>query len=161
MKRRGIQIGLVVAIGVATLGLIAGVESSGREVPSHASYPAPSGQPAEARSYRDMQTRSYGPNAELPPRWWKQLATRAPVPHDDAKRAARRAYQGAPPTIPHAVDQLAPPACLACHQTGVTIGAVSAPVMNHPRRDSCLQCHVVSSDPRLPTRPARSPEAQP
>lgn len=62
-------------------------------------------------------------------------------------RASNRAFNGAPPTVPHAVDQSAEPNCLACHQTGVVIAGKVAPAMSHAPFVSCLQCHVVQKAP--------------
>jgi cytochrome c-type protein NapB len=62
-----------------------------------------------------------------------------------AWRASRRAYAGAPPTIPHPIGQLAVNACLACHQDGATVGGRTAPLMGHARYESCVQCHVPSA----------------
>jgi cytochrome c-type protein NapB len=148
-------------IAAGTAGLISGVEGTRR---AHApggsaadDLPAPAH--VEARSYRDMQQRAYGPNAELPAAWLRAIRA-APDPlvpiaqtDDDrerarARRAGRRAYDGAPPVIPHPVDQLAAPACATCHEHGAVVAGLVAPVMSHARRDSCLQCHVVAADPR-------------
>jgi len=59
-----------------------------------------------------------------------------------AKRAARRAYDGAPPRIPHAIDQRTSSACLACHENGLVIADHVAPKMSHPVYSNCTQCHV-------------------
>ncbi len=162
---RGLQVGFVAAVAVAIVGLVSGVESSGRQAASYREQrPAPANA-AEARSYRDMRTRDYGPNAAQAPGWWNALRGPAldlfvPVvqsAEDRARaleaRAGRRAYDGAPPTIPHAVDQLGVPACLACHADGARVAGKRAPVMSHDERTSCLQCHVTGSDPR----PAETP----
>lgn len=158
--QRGMQIGIVVAVTAAAIGLISGVESSGREVASYVDRRAPASAPVEARSYTDERSRAYGPNAEQARTWWPVLRGAAPdrfaaVVQTDAdrdaalvRRAGRRAYDGAPPTIPHAVDQIAPPACLSCHGEGIVVAGKTAPVMSHPRHDSCVQCHVVAIDPR-------------
>jgi nitrate reductase (cytochrome), electron transfer subunit len=59
---------------------------------------------------------------------------------------ARRAYPGAPPIIPHTVDDHQAPdrACLACHAGGGWVPRFSAyaPVTPHPEQTSCRQCHV-------------------
>lgn len=59
---------------------------------------------------------------------------------------ARRAYPGAPPIIPHAVDdgQTSDRACLACHADGGWAPPFEAfsPVTPHPEQTSCRQCHV-------------------
>jgi cytochrome c-type protein NapB len=160
---RGLEIGVVAAVAVAAVGLWSGVESSSREVASYRARGAPSPAPVApaARSYRDMRVTSYGPNAGLPVEWWKTLrggdpdlfAPMAPQTPEAraaalARRAGRRAFDGAPPAVPHAVDQIAVPACVACHGGGVTVAGIAAPVMSHPPHDSCLQCHVTAADPR-------------
>lgn len=49
-----------------------------------------------------------------------------------------RAYEGAPPLIPHDAEARKG-ACLVCHGTGVA----GAPIVPHPtRNDFCLQCHI-------------------
>jgi cytochrome c-type protein NapB len=50
--------------------------------------------------------------------------------------------------VPHAIDQIGVPACLACHDRGMQVGALIARPMSHEPRASCVQCHVVSEDPR-------------
>jgi cytochrome c-type protein NapB len=59
---------------------------------------------------------------------------------------ARRAYPGAPPVIPHAVDEREAfgKACLACHGSGGWVARFEAyaPVTPHPELISCRQCHV-------------------
>lgn len=59
-----------------------------------------------------------------------------------ASRAARRAYDGAPPTVPHPVDERASPNCVVCHEHGAMVGTLRAPAMSHAMLSSCLQCHV-------------------
>lgn len=49
-----------------------------------------------------------------------------------------RAYEGAPPLVPHDAEARKG-MCLACHG----IGMVGAPITPHPTRNHfCLQCHV-------------------
>jgi nitrate reductase cytochrome c-type subunit len=58
-------------------------------------------------------------------------------------RAERRAYDGAPPVIPHAVAALGRENCLSCHQSGsVHNGARVGPPRSHPAWGDCRQCHV-------------------
>jgi cytochrome c-type protein NapB len=64
-----------------------------------------------------------------------------------ADRAELRAFDGAPPTIPHPVRQRSPSECQACHAEGLTIGAAVAHPPSHPAYASCTQCHVVSASP--------------
>ncbi|HME97872.1 MAG TPA: cytochrome c3 family protein [Methylomirabilota bacterium] len=59
---------------------------------------------------------------------------------------ARRAYPGAPPAIPHPVDEREAfgKACLSCHGSGGWAPRFEAyaPVTPHPEMMSCRQCHV-------------------
>lgn len=63
------------------------------------------------------------------------------------KRRTRRAYAAAPPLIPHKVSQRAAPNCRTCHETGLTVGGLRAPVPGHAMMANCTQCHVQSSVP--------------
>lgn len=58
-----------------------------------------------------------------------------------ASRAANRAFEGAPPTIPHPVDEADGLICDGCHTDG-SAGVVYDPMMSHSYRVSCTQCHV-------------------
>lgn len=63
-----------------------------------------------------------------------------------AKRAANRAFEGAPPTIPHQIDHMSTVSCTACHGAdgqSLRIGnQVVAQPMSHPLMTNCTQCHV-------------------
>lgn len=62
---------------------------------------------------------------------------------DLATRAERRAYNGAPPTIPHRVAPRDATTCVACHgPDGLRLGDVTARPMPHAHFASCTQCHV-------------------
>ena len=59
----------------------------------------------------------------------------------------RRAYPGAPPYIPHAIEDeqgLGGAACLVCHADGGYVPKFDAytPVAPHPEMTNCRQCHV-------------------
>src|SRR5574337_82467 len=59
------------------------------------------------------------------------------APQQGSKRLPR-AYEGAPPLIPHDAEARKG-VCLACHEFGVA----GAPIVPHPTRNHfCLQCHV-------------------
>jgi len=73
------------------------------------------------------------------------------------QRKARRAYDGAPPTIPHLVRQDRAADCMACHSEGLQLGAKRAALLPHDNFSQCTQCHVpevvdlpkvAGSDPR-------------
>jgi nitrate reductase (cytochrome), electron transfer subunit len=56
-----------------------------------------------------------------------------------APREGQRAWQGAPPTIPHSTSMRSN--CRACHGPGGRAGLRST----HPQRASCLQCHALDA----------------
>jgi cytochrome c-type protein NapB len=76
-------------------------------------------------------------------------------------RAINRAYDGAPPTVPHPIRQGSAAECLACHRDGLTIGNATASPIPHAELASCTQCHVVASSPipgsLPPSAAARAP----
>jgi cytochrome c-type protein NapB len=159
-----------VALAAAGAGLVTGVSQTSREVQGHGRRPLPSAPAPSARSYADMRAARFGPNARMYDGAFDRLAAAGPGLHDPveqsevdrqaarAERARRRAYDGAPPTIPHAIDQQAAPDCLACHEAGAKIGGRVAPRMSHARHDSCVQCHVVAGDPRPVASTPPAPE---
>ncbi|MCB1204573.1 MAG: hypothetical protein KDN18_09965 [Verrucomicrobiae bacterium] len=60
-------------------------------------------------------------------------------------RAGRRAYDGAPPVVPHPITQDSSAACLACHGQGLQVKDRFASKISHPTfGGSCTQCHVSS-----------------
>ncbi len=65
-------------------------------------------------------------------------------------RASRRAYDGAPPTVPHPVAQDSAASCLTCHGEGMVIKDKVASKISHPHYTSCTQCHVPAGGPRIP-----------
>lgn len=70
-----------------------------------------------------------------------------------AERSARRAYFGAPPIIPHPIQQQSQAECRACHELGVRIRGRVAPPYPHDAFVSCTQCHPQAA-PALPWDPA-------
>jgi len=59
----------------------------------------------------------------------------------------RRAFPGAPPTIPHLSEEslsIGGKECLQCHQNGgfVDVYKAYAPIAPHPEYINCKQCHV-------------------
>ena len=65
-------------------------------------------------------------------------------------RGRNRAFNGAPPTIPHPIDQRSDRACIACHGAGVKTASLRIPRMSHRFLTNCTQCHV-ESNPRFMT----------
>lgn len=65
----------------------------------------------------------------------------------------RRAYAGAPPTIPHELETvgIGDKACTTCHEQGGYVEKYTAyaPVTPHPDYVSCTQCHVPATTEEL------------
>ncbi len=60
-----------------------------------------------------------------------------------AERRLQRAFDGAPPVIPHAVRSLQRQECLSCHGEGLRVHEEGlAPSTPHPERILCRQCHA-------------------
>ena len=68
-------------------------------------------------------------------------------------RAGRRAFDGAPPTIPHPVENRSSSSCLACHGEGALIKNRVAPKMSHELYTNCLQCHAPNQFSAPPSPP--------
>lgn len=156
VRKRVWHVMAMAAVGFAAAGLLIGLArppERGRSEDSTVSTgPVVPG-------YEDLRGMRRGPNAHLYARGTEPLAVQvdlqASVERSDEERDAaleardaRRAYDGAPPTIPHAIDQRGFPDCLACHGAAVRIDGKIAPTMSHRRYDNCVQCHVVDADPR-------------
>jgi len=148
---------LVTAVlAAAAIGFAVGIRPP--EAPSSVdarSYPDPNeaSPVVAAPSYTGLRTQRVGPNAS----WFSDLTSlRAglPAPHGneprtdaelEATRVARmalRAYDGAPPRIPHAIDDRHSGACIACHESGLAVDDRIAPPMSHTYLSQCTQCHV-------------------
>ncbi|MEE9368850.1 MAG: nitrate reductase cytochrome c-type subunit [Pontiella sp.] len=86
---------------------------------------------------------------------------------------SRRAYPGAPPIIPHAIefDGVINDDCLSCHKDGGFVPEYNAytPITGHPEFDNCRQCHVpknvetdfVATEWQMPALPKRGRQAIP
>jgi cytochrome c-type protein NapB len=70
-------------------------------------------------------------------------------PAKQEPRAANRAYAGAPPTVPHTIQQRGDLGCASCHLNGQQIQDRVAPAMSHRFMQNCTQCHA-PSEPKLP-----------
>ncbi|MCP5537683.1 MAG: hypothetical protein H7A51_15800 [Akkermansiaceae bacterium] len=117
----------------------------------HATYPV-------APLYKDIPTAEWKANkdwvnslANLPT---KEMDRSAREPMDEhaidlilADRQSRRAYDGAPPTIPHSINYRDVQSCSACHSqdANVLIAGKRVPAMSHPYMANCTQCHAPAS----------------
>lgn len=167
-RQRLVTISVAVAIAAAGVGFFTGTRQPvGARDRTITLAPSAS---ERAPSYAEMRSGRRGPNANMYEGAFDELVRGGPNLYDPiqptdedraralAARADRRAYDGAPPTIPHAVLQMGAPACLACHEHGARLGGKVAPRPSHQRQEACTQCHVVSVDPR-PGQPPLSPPA--
>ncbi len=149
---------LVVAltiVAVALVGLVVGLGSARpfwSPPPLARLDPGPTTALPAAR-YLEMDGKTRGPNrgyasalSTLAPS--ATIPSEMPVQTDEqrqdalARRASRRAYHGAPPTIPHPVDSNDVTSCFVCHGQGQMIGSVIAPRISHERFTNCTQCHA-------------------
>lgn len=158
-RRAWLVIGAAV-VTVAAAGFMGGAHPY-RPPPAPGIEPVASGSAANAPvpSYGDLAGSRRGPNEGMYVAAFDQLAPGLlPAPErpatEDERRAtiearrARRAFDGAPPQIPHAIDQQRFPSCLTCHESGALLAGRRAPVMSHQRMDNCVQCHVVAEAPK-------------
>ncbi len=82
-----------------------------------------------------------------------------PVAAQQGSKRLPRAYEGAPPLIPHDAETRKG-MCLVCHEFGIA----GAPITPHPtRNDFCLQCHVgqdlsVKAFPPVSSQEEKRPE---
>lgn len=164
VSNRGVQIFLAVGIALAFIGFFVGT----RHTP-HDDQGLSRWTPAERPTHEAMPARAYTDILDEPlaqnEQWVDDLdalaaktrpdpfAEISPTPEDKhqalAERAERRAYDGAPPVVPHAVTQKGDLACVACHGEGkgVRIRGRLATPMSHEFLQNCTQCHVPDGAP--------------
>jgi nitrate reductase (cytochrome), electron transfer subunit len=162
--KRAMTIAVVALLSAAGVGFLAGTRE---EWPSRAGYrasPGERGPGVPARTYEQLREDPLSPNDQI-----YQASRDAligllprltdPVPPRDEqsrlaaleRRSARRAFDGAPPGVPHRVDARAEPNCLVCHEHGAKIGELVAPAVSHPAFVNCSQCHVEMLPPQVIT----------
>lgn len=145
------------AVAVATLGLLSSWRGApplrrvARAEPAASRLPLAPTYATERERHHDNRLRHSGnlramsarpspdePTPTVPDAQWQATL---------AARMQRRAYDGAPPTIPHPVRQQDFPNCLTCHGEGMRVAAQVAPAICHETHSSCVQCHVPSNGP--------------
>ncbi|MFM2090635.1 MAG: hypothetical protein RLZZ127_1124 [Planctomycetota bacterium] len=143
-------------VAVALVGFVVGL---GHPAPAWtapertAPVPVPGGH-LPAVTYAEMDGKARGPNRDYRSRLETLVEHRPgvldPVQTSAASRAAavaaralRRAYNGAPPVIPHPVlDTNEVASCFQCHGDGRIIDGLIAPKMSHQPYTNCTQCHA-------------------
>ena len=158
---RVVHVVLVLVITCAVIGVFVGlvpaVPSWERHSP-HAIEPATDARPMPA--YLAMNGKERGPNAQyvtdIANLNSHRPALTDPVLNSAADKAAtlllrasRRAYAGAPPTIPHPVDANNSTNCLVCHGNGIQVDGHIAPKISHQTFTNCTQCHAQAGTPGM------------
>jgi cytochrome c-type protein NapB len=111
----------------------------------------------DAAAYRNIATARLSPNANFQSSL-RQLQFEKPSIFDPVERSPEmklaalvdrtrtRAFDGAPPVIPHTIEQQSAASCLACHGQGIRLGDRIATKISHPHYTNCTQCHVESNN---------------
>jgi nitrate reductase (cytochrome), electron transfer subunit len=142
-----------VAIGLALFGFLSGIREPARPNRSVPSPRADRRSAPSAVAYSELPTATLRPNAvwdrslsqlkfELPELFAPVVRTEDMKLAALADRARNRAFDGAPPTIPHPVDVLSAASCLICHGEGLKVGDRVASKVSHAMMSNCTQCHV-------------------
>lgn len=158
---RLVHIALLLVITCAVIGFFVGLVPA---VPGwepqkkNAVEPATEARPMPA--YLAMNGKERGPNSHyvtdianlqshVPALTDPVINTEADKSATLALRASRRAYAGAPPTMPHPVDANNVTNCLVCHGNGLKIDGRIAPKMSHQTFTNCTQCHAQAGTPGM------------
>ena len=167
-------VGLLVAVvvAVAAIGIATGMSNSSYQAkrPAVRERP-PAGDVPPARSHTELQENPWT-TPDAASAWQKSVAiaaaASAPIsaPAETAgtsiektliERAARRAYDGAPPVVPHPIRASGAAECLACHAKGFALGNRRA--SGDRRRGLCIlatgEGTAASPTPHRCTRPVR------
>ncbi len=151
-RKRLLQLLASGAVALASVGLVLGTQSP--KVPP-VLQTARDGVGENALNYAQLRKGRRGPNREMYRGAFARLGAAGPSIHDPVvqtsaqkqealvARSKRRAFAGAPPTIPHSVQEKDPAACMACHSGGAKIAQLRAPAMSHREFAMCTQCHAM------------------
>lgn len=154
---------IVLTLAITLVGFLRGI----KEPPPLSAY-SPTTDPAQsdhqypaAVKYADMaesrQQAFASQNSYL-----KDLKSPTPGPFDPVihteetkllallDRSKVRAYDSAPPVIPHGIDQMKTSHCLACHEQGILVGDRIATKVSHAHFTNCTQCHVEQDRKQTP-----------
>lgn len=153
---RAIHLTLVAVIGLSFVGFFVGLRQgtpSPDFMPHERTLPAEFADTVHAMTYTEFDRRIYGANRE-----WRSVVVDiddrpakpearwlGPMMRDAymQERTSRRAFDGAPPTVPHPIEQMSVAECLVCHTEARYLGKnVYAPAMSHEMMPNCTQCHV-------------------
>ena len=142
---------MLAVMGGAMIALLVVMYWSRFEAPGHHDLSAAEATvPANDSASQPVQL----PKPAKPPtqrRWIVEdgfLLAVSPEKERDLKaRRKRRAFLGAPPTIPHKLEKL--DLCGNCHDVGSSLREGIAPMRPHSNLVSCTQCHVEAVNRRF------------
>jgi nitrate reductase (cytochrome), electron transfer subunit len=164
---RLLNVALAIVIGVALVGFLVGTRPPTDRREPELAQPCDPLSALPGQTYEELRAQRFRLPATSPEDW-AALARDlpppgppvAPTPAERAAavtaRAERRAFNGAPPVVPHPVDEQSSAACLACHERGAAVGEKIASRISHLPYPSCTQCHVPGT--RRPTDETTPPE---
>jgi len=153
-KASRIEMGIMacwgLAMGVAVLIAVASELTSGEEALQHLATatsssvetaPSSTAQPTKTQQWllNNPAPRIIPESKANPIAVRDKFASRAQAIE---QRAALRAYEGAPPVIPHAIADINIQSCRACHAEGLNAGDKVARMASHAYLINCTQCHV-------------------
>lgn len=163
-RRFGLELvwtGLVAAGCVAVVAASLGLGQPPTTVPTVAGLPIPASHAAAGaivpndRPWASLPWRLNNPAPGLVP---ESRANPAAVADKFAarvrsmeQRASLRAFEGAPPVIPHVITDLNIQTCRACHAQGLRAGEKIAKMVSHTFLTNCTQCHVEAAGAFLGT----------
>ena len=143
-----------IAVGIGLVGFLVGIAEP--VVPTRASHRVPSLSTESTHltpTYREINSTVVGPNQSWTSSFASLKQTR-PDLFDPVVRTAdmkdsslrdrlrTRAFDGAPPVVPHRVEHQSAQSCLVCHRDGMQLGNQIATKISHPHYAYCLGCHV-------------------
>jgi cytochrome c-type protein NapB len=164
-QRRVLALLAAIAITVALVGVVTGISPG--EYEAQRPEPRVAADPGDippARTHAELERRPWG-SGPVASGWTESLgiadavevAREARAANGEAEpsvaealeeRRGRRAFDGAPPVVPHPVRPGGAAECVACHVQSFALAGRRASGIPHATFASCTQCHV-SSAPSL------------
>ena len=158
--RRYVPLLAVVGVTLAVVGFVTGIRDPAERPRATPPAPVAHGPVPQAVNYSELPFAKPGAGMSLADLRYDRPGIFDPVVRTEemklaalADRAKNRAYDGAPPTIPHPVEAQSAASCLACHGDGLKVGDRVASKISHAHLSNCTQCHVEQSPAGLPFRP--------
>lgn len=156
LEFKGINVFFAVVLGLAIIGFFVGIQGDrlDAQLAGFADDTDRSEQEVDpARAYHELMESPYFSNLH----WFDELdrlSQNRPSPMDPVERTPEmteqaledrmehRAYEGAPPTVPHPIREQGYNDCMACHGQGLEINGKIATPISHDYMTNCTQCHA-------------------